>query len=173
LIPSQLPPGGARPCAGPPREGRQSTRACGKGGQEDTSARLRIVIRSGLSSYVLGKIERISFIKKYAQMACNMKTLIKIHKDGKYFVAIDLITNVGDQGLTESEAVSNLKKGLEEHYQVLLELAPKGRKLSFLDIEVEGLAQASGNLVQKGHQGLGEAWLQGLSPDRKPYSPLE
>ena len=39
-----------------------------------------------------------------------------------------------------------LKKGLEEHYQVLLELALKGRKLSFLDIEVEGLAQASGNL---------------------------
>jgi predicted RNase H-like HicB family nuclease len=76
----------------------------------------------------------------------QMKTLIQIHTEGKYFVAIDLITNVADQGLTESEAVSNLKKGLEEHYQVLLELAPKGRKLSFLDIEVEAFAQASGNL---------------------------
>jgi len=76
----------------------------------------------------------------------QMKTLIQIHKEGKYFVAIDLITNVADQGLTESEAVSNLKTGLEEHYQVLLELAPKGRKLSFLDIEVEALAEASGNL---------------------------
>ena len=75
-----------------------------------------------------------------------MKTLIQIHKEGKYFVAIDLITNVTDQGLTESEAVSNLKKGLSEHYQVLLELAPQGRKLSFLDIEVEGLAKDSGNL---------------------------
>jgi predicted RNase H-like HicB family nuclease len=53
-----------------------------------------------------------------------MKTLIQIHKDGKYFVAIDLITNVADQGLTESEAVCNLKKGILEHYQVLLELAP-------------------------------------------------
>ena len=48
-----------------------------------------------------------------------MKTLIQIHKEEKYFVAVDLITNVADQGLTESEAVSNLKKGLEEHYQVL------------------------------------------------------
>jgi predicted RNase H-like HicB family nuclease len=75
-----------------------------------------------------------------------MKTLIQIHKDGKYFVAIDLITNVADQGLTESEAVCNLKKGILEHYQVLLELAPKGPKLSFLDIEVEGLAKDSGNL---------------------------
>lgn len=76
----------------------------------------------------------------------QMKTLIQIHKEGKYFVAIDLITNVADQGLTEEEAVANLKRGLEEHYQVLLELAPKGRKLSFLDIEVERFAQASNSL---------------------------
>ena len=76
-----------------------------------------------------------------------MKTLIQIHKEGKYYVAIDLITNVADQGSTEEEAVSKLKKGLEEQYQVLLELAPKGRKLSFLDIEVERFAQASGSLV--------------------------
>lgn len=75
-----------------------------------------------------------------------MKTLVQIHREGKFFVAVDLITNVADQGLTEDEAVSNLKKGLEEHYQVLLELAPKGRKLSFLDIEVERIAEASGNL---------------------------
>jgi predicted RNase H-like HicB family nuclease len=56
-----------------------------------------------------------------------VKTLIQTHKEGKYFIAIDLITNVADQGLTESEAVSNLKKGLEEHYKVLLEMATKGR----------------------------------------------
>ncbi|TFH49476.1 MAG: hypothetical protein E4G89_04765 [Methanothrix sp.] len=62
-----------------------------------------------------------------------MKAPFQIHKEGKYFVAIDLITNVADQGLTENEAVSNLKKGLEEHYQILLELSPKGRKLSFRD----------------------------------------
>lgn len=53
-----------------------------------------------------------------------MKAPFQIHKEGKYFVAIDLITNVADQGLTENEAVSNLKMGLEEHYQVLSELAP-------------------------------------------------
>ncbi len=72
-----------------------------------------------------------------------MKTIIQIHKEDKYFVAIDLITNVADQGLTEVEAVANLKKGLEEHYQILMELVPKGRKISFLDIEVEKYAQTS------------------------------
>jgi hypothetical protein len=61
-----------------------------------------------------------------------MKTPIQIHKEGKYFAAIDLIINVADQGLIEKDAILNLKKGLEEHYQVLLELAPKGRNLSFL-----------------------------------------
>ena len=85
----------------------------------------------------------------YQEICINnrqMKTLIQIHKEGKYFVAIDLITNVADQGFTEEEAISNLKKGLEEHYQILLELAPKGRKLSFLDIEVERFAQAPSSL---------------------------
>ncbi|MGB3459656.1 MAG: hypothetical protein WBB08_10285 [Halobacteriota archaeon] len=61
-----------------------------------------------------------------------MKTIIQIHKEDKYFVAVDLITNVADQGLTEEEAVANLKKGLEEHYQILMELAPKGEKLSIM-----------------------------------------
>jgi predicted RNase H-like HicB family nuclease len=61
-----------------------------------------------------------------------MKTIIQIHKEDRYFVAADLITNVADQGLSEEEAVANLKKGLEEHYQILMELAPKDRKISFL-----------------------------------------
>ncbi|CAD7766992.1 MAG: hypothetical protein DNFNHJIP_00397 [Candidatus Argoarchaeum ethanivorans] len=72
-----------------------------------------------------------------------MKTIIQIHKEEKYFVAVDLITNVADQGLTEEEAVANLKKGLEEHYQILMELAPKDKRISFLDIEVEKYAQTS------------------------------
>lgn len=75
-----------------------------------------------------------------------MKTIIQIHKEGKYFVASDLITNVADQGLTEEEALANLKKGLEEHYQILMELAPKDQKISFLDIEVEKYAKTSGPL---------------------------
>ena len=75
-----------------------------------------------------------------------MKTIIQIHKEGKYFVAADLVTNVADQGLTEGEALVNLKKGLEEHYQILMELAPKDNKISFLEIEVEKYAKTSGPL---------------------------
>ena len=72
-----------------------------------------------------------------------MKTIIQIHKGGKYFVAADLATNVADQGLTEEEALANLKKGLEEHYQILMELAQKDQKISFLDIGVEKYAQTA------------------------------
>ena len=72
-----------------------------------------------------------------------MKTIIQVHKDDKYFVAVDLVTNVADQGLTEEEAIANLKKGLEEHYQIIMELAPKDRKISFLEIKVEKHAQTS------------------------------
>lgn len=77
-----------------------------------------------------------------------MKTIIQIYKEDKYFVAVDLITNVADQGLTEEEAIANLKKGLEEHYQILMELAPKDHKISFLDIEVEKYAQTSRPISQ-------------------------
>jgi len=66
-----------------------------------------------------------------------MKTIIQTHKEDKYYVAVDLITNVADQGLTKKEAVNNLKIGLEEHYMILMELVPKYKKISFLDIEVE------------------------------------
>ncbi len=72
-----------------------------------------------------------------------MKTIIQVHKEGKYFVAVDLITNVADQGLTEEGAISNLKKGLEGHYQSLMELMPKKRRTSFLDIEVEKYVKTS------------------------------
>ena len=73
-----------------------------------------------------------------------MKTIIQVHKEGKYYVATDLITNVADQGKTRAEAVANLKKGLEEHYKILMEIAKKEGKASLLDIEVERYAQASG-----------------------------
>lgn len=72
-----------------------------------------------------------------------MKTIIQIHREEKYFVAVDLLTNIADQGLTEEAAAANLKKGLEEHYQILMEFAPKNHKISFLDIEVEKYAQTS------------------------------
>ena len=66
-----------------------------------------------------------------------MKTIIQVYKVNDIYVAIDLMTNVADQGKTEDEAVVNLKKGLEEHYQILMELSPKEHKTSFLNIEVE------------------------------------
>jgi predicted RNase H-like HicB family nuclease len=72
-----------------------------------------------------------------------MKTLIEVHREGKYFVAIDLLTNVADQGLSESEALQNLKKGLEEHYQILIELTPRDRKLTYLDIDVDNFVKNS------------------------------
>jgi predicted RNase H-like HicB family nuclease len=60
----------------------------------------------------------------------SMKTIIQVHKEGKFYVAADLITNVADQGATEKEAVYNLKKGLEDHNRILLELAPRNRRPS-------------------------------------------
>ena len=77
-----------------------------------------------------------------------MKTIIQVHREGKYFIASDLITNVADQGLTEDEALANLKKGLEEHYQILMELALKDQKFSFLDIDVEKYAKTSDPLSE-------------------------
>lgn len=58
-------------------------------------------------------------------------------------------------GLSEEEALANLKKGLEEHYQILLEMAPKGRKVSFLNIE---LAEMSFSLLfRKSNSSFSEA----------------
>ncbi|MBN1323204.1 MAG: hypothetical protein JW986_04280 [Methanotrichaceae archaeon] len=65
-----------------------------------------------------------------------MKIPIQVHKEGKFYVALDLLTNVADQGLSEEETIANLKRGLEEHYQILMDLATKGKKLSFLEIDM-------------------------------------
>ena len=75
-----------------------------------------------------------------------LKTIISVQKDGKFYVATDLVTNVADQGSTEDEAIARLKQGLEEHYQLLIELAPKGSKTSFIEIEVEKFGKASGTV---------------------------
>ena len=73
-----------------------------------------------------------------------LKAIITVQKEGKFIVATDLVTNVADQGSTEEEAITRLKQGLEEHYQILMELAPKGSKTSFIEIEVEKFAKTSG-----------------------------
>lgn len=51
--------------------------------------------------------------------------MISVRKEGKFYVATDPVTNVADQGATEEEAVERLKKGVEEHYQILMEKAPR------------------------------------------------
>ncbi|MGB9175649.1 MAG: hypothetical protein WCB46_02790 [Methanoregula sp.] len=43
----------------------------------------------------------------------------------------------------EKEAVRNLKKGLEEHYQLLIELTPGNHKLTYLDMEVDNRVKNS------------------------------
>ncbi|MBN1165568.1 MAG: type II toxin-antitoxin system HicB family antitoxin [Methanospirillaceae archaeon] len=65
-----------------------------------------------------------------------MDTLIQIYRDGDWFVAIDLATNVADQGKTKEEAISRLKKGLQEHYAVLLEVIDTDRSFETLTVEV-------------------------------------
>jgi predicted RNase H-like HicB family nuclease len=64
-----------------------------------------------------------------------MKLPVEVHKEGKYFVAVDLLTNVADQGSSEEEALHNLRKGLREHYQILIELTPNDHTLRSLEIE--------------------------------------
>ena len=47
--------------------------------------------------------------------------------------------------IVEDDTLSakNLKKGLEEHYQLLIELTPSNHKLTYLDIEVDSLVKNS------------------------------
>ncbi|MCK5561651.1 MAG: hypothetical protein KAJ51_13695 [Thermoplasmata archaeon] len=75
-----------------------------------------------------------------------MKAVIAVKKEGKSYVATDLVTNVADQGSTEEEAIANLKKGLEEHYQILMEMAPRGSKTALIEIEVEKYVKTSSAL---------------------------
>ncbi len=70
------------------------------------------------------RINCFHYSKKSDNLYQNRKTLIEVHKEGKYVVAMDLLTNVADQGSSEEEAFQNLKKGLEEHYQLQIELTP-------------------------------------------------
>lgn len=72
-----------------------------------------------------------------------MKTVIRVSKEGKFYVAVDLLTHVADQGKTRQEAVARLKRGLEEHYQILTEMARKARGVSVLELDV-GHAETPG-----------------------------
>jgi hypothetical protein len=48
----------------------------------------------------------------------SMKTLIEVHREGNYFVAIDLVTNVADQGLTEQGSSQELKKKVSKNIPI-------------------------------------------------------
>ncbi|MBI4015113.1 MAG: hypothetical protein HY362_00110 [Candidatus Aenigmarchaeota archaeon] len=54
-----------------------------------------------------------------------MEAIVQIKRDGKWFVATDLVTYVADQGLTREEAIQNLQTGLREHYKTLFHIAQK------------------------------------------------
>jgi len=64
-----------------------------------------------------------------------MKAVIQVRKEGKWFVATDLLTQVADQGRTRAQARANLIKGLRERYETLLQLAPRKRGLEVLELE--------------------------------------
>ena len=65
-----------------------------------------------------------------------MKAIIQVKKEGKWYVATDLVTQVADQGRTADEASANLVKGLKERYEVLLELAPRKRSVRIVEVGV-------------------------------------
>lgn len=65
-----------------------------------------------------------------------MKAIIDVRKEGKWYVATDLITHVADQGHTREEAVENLTKGLREHYSLLLEPGPKRKGTRVVEVEI-------------------------------------
>ncbi len=65
-----------------------------------------------------------------------MKAVVQVKKEGRWYVATDLVTHIADQGRTREEALRNLTKGLHEHYEILLELAPRKRGTTVLEIEV-------------------------------------
>ena len=75
-----------------------------------------------------------------------MKAIIQIQKEGKYYTATDIITNVADQGLTRDEAISNLKEGLELYYEGIIEHISKKKEISFLNIDVEPYVKATNSI---------------------------
>ena len=56
-----------------------------------------------------------------------MKAVVHVKKDGKWYVATDLVTHIADQGRTRDTAIRNLTKGLREHDEVMIDLALRKR----------------------------------------------
>lgn len=77
----------------------------------------------------------------------SMETLVQVHRDGEWFVAIDLATDVADQGKTKEEALSRLKIGLKERYAVLLETLEKDLDFEIITVEVPNCDNSSSPLI--------------------------
>jgi predicted RNase H-like HicB family nuclease len=86
---------------------------------------------------------RNNYQERKKRSSLTMKILVEIYREGRFFIARDLLTKIADQGLTENEAVQNLKKGIADHYQLLVEMNLPGHKLTYLDIEVDNLVGTS------------------------------
>ncbi len=66
-----------------------------------------------------------------------MKTLIDLHREGGFVVAMDLLSGISDQGKSEKEALENLKQGLEDHFRLLIDMTPPEHTLSCMEIAVD------------------------------------
>jgi len=66
----------------------------------------------------------------------GMKAIVQVRKEGKWYVATDLVSQVADQGRTHAEAVANLMEGLRQRYEILLELVPRRKGTRVVEVEV-------------------------------------
>jgi predicted RNase H-like HicB family nuclease len=73
-------------------------------------------------------------------MGVKIEAIVDVHREGRWYVAEDLVTNVADQGRTPADAIRNLKRGLRGHYRVLLEVA-RSRGMAVVEV---GLTRSSG-----------------------------
>jgi len=59
----------------------------------------------------------------------EFRAVVETHKEGKWYVATDLITNVSDYGNTEKEALDRLKDGIQARYISILERQKESENL--------------------------------------------
>jgi len=62
-------------------------------------------------------------------------------------------------GIIEKESVQNLKKGLEEHYPLLIELTPGNHNLTCLVIEVDSPVKNSSVVSSWNYQDSRRFWI--------------
>ncbi|ABD40468.1 hypothetical protein Mhun_0715 [Methanospirillum hungatei JF-1] len=75
-----------------------------------------------------------------------MDTLVQTYQDGEWYVAVDLATDVADQGKTREEAISRLKIGLKEYYETHLKMLEKDKKFEIITVEIPYSGNSSSSL---------------------------